>query len=718
MQWREDVGPARAGDAAARERLREYFTPFAHAVALAHAPHHVAERVVPRALDQALASLTGVADDALGPHVMAVARKLAKEASPGTIDEAGTTQPGLLEARQAVSRLRSLAEPARERLFLRLVEGVPGPEIAQVLRVPEGELRGELERAATDAARHLGQAQGFAGDGYLWELAGTPNALLARLEMQLPALRFDPTAAPAEESSVAGTFQELPAVKPGGLGGPMKPLLFEEFEGTETGVATTPRTAETKARQPAAAVRASAPVVPPVSAPGPNPFETQLPTMAATDLPAEARGTIPAPEAPPPSSRSGKSPALPARPVPASSETERSSKSNSGKNRSTRPEASKDSVKRIEPEPTREGPKLGDDDDATQARVPAAILAQQQADVVTSPEGTGVLGMPTMQMPLGAAVLNRAAVAQQLDTRLAVPAAKPPTFADSTALQGTHPLFLAGILLAVGLAIYSVSLFVVARQSRASWQLAQVVVAAEDMTIGDTITLENVALRAVPETFQGRGVVKAESMDFILEQKLAVSVQMGDPIFFSQLAALRKADQRLSTKVQKRTRAFTVEANAVQAVGRWVKPGDIVDIIVTFPPPNPERQKKKVERRAVTLLQKVTVLATGKIADALTEATLEEREKNWGDVTMLLTPEEAEQLTLAAQLGRVKLTLRNEEDLEEDRGLDDAFSDSDTLLDGARHRFVANKRQKIIQVIRGFPPAEEDPKRPGLKKPR
>lgn len=700
MQWREDVGPSRAGDAAARERLREYFTPFAHGVALAHAPHHVADRLVPRALDQALASLTGVADEAVGTHVMAIARKLAKEANPGAIDEAGSAQAGLLEARQAVSRLRTLPELPRERLFLRLVEGVPGPELAQVLRVSESELRAELERAATDGARALGQAQGFAGDPYLWDLGGSPNALLAKLEMQLPVLRFDPLAAPAEEASVAGTFQELPAVKTGGLGGPMKPLLFAEFEGTETGVVTTPRPP------------------PPVRPSGPNPFEPQLPTIAASDLPAEARGALPVPELPAPSSRSGKAPALPPRPVPAPTEGERSGKSSSGKNRSSRPEPSKEAPKRIEPDLTREGPLLGEGDDATRTRVPAAILAQQQADVVTSPEGTGVLGMPTMQMPLGAAVLGRGAAVQAVETRLAVPIATAPSITDSPALQGTHPLFLAGILMAVGLAIYSASLFAIDRQARAAWQLSQVVVAAEDMTIGDTITLENVALRAVPDTFQGRGVVKAESMDFILDQKLAVAVQMGDPIFFSQLAALRKADQRLSTKVQRRTRGFTVAANAVQAVGRWVKPGDLVDIIVTFPPPNPERQKKKVERRAVTLLQKVPVLATGKIADSLTEATLEDREKNWGDVTVLLTPEEAEQLTLAAQLGKVKLTLRNEEDLEDDRGLDNAYSDSDTLLDGARHRFVANKRQRIIQVIRGVPAAEEAPKRPGQKKPR
>jgi pilus assembly protein CpaB len=225
-----------------------------------------------------------------------------------------------------------------------------------------------------------------------------------------------------------------------------------------------------------------------------------------------------------------------------------------------------------------------------------------------------------------------------------------------------------------------------------------VVVAAEELGIGDTVTLENVALRAVPEPYHGSGVVKGDMMNFILDQKLAVGVQMGDPLFMSQFVSMRTADQRLSKKVMKRTRGFSIAVNAVSAVGRWVKPGDLVDVLVTFP--GKDGPRKQVERRAVTLLQKVPVLATGKVSDALGEATMDEREKAYVDVTLLLSPEEAEALTLGATLGRVKLTLRNADDLEEDRNLDGAYTDSDTLLDGARQKTVHSKRQKIIQVIR------------------
>ena len=467
----------------------------------------------------------------------------------------------------------------------------------------------------------------------------------------------------------------------------MKPLLFSEFEGTETGVITTPSPA---ARPPLDVA---------------NPFEPNVRTIAATDLPAEARGQVPmVPWVDP--SKSGKQQALPPRPVPATSpEGERSSKSGkSNSNKSGKQLVHTDGSKsgRMSAMPpraevTKDGPKLIDDPDETQARVPAMVLAAQ-GDIVTSPES--MLGKPTMMLPLSAAITSSPPSVTHEETRVGGVTTPPPrpSVLDSPLLQGGQPIFVAIGLAVVGLFIFSASMFATERQARANWQLTQVVVAAEDLGVGEVITLENIALRAVPEPYQGSGVVKGEAMNFIVDQKLAVGVQMGDPLFMSQFVSMRTADQRLSQRVVKRTRGFTIATTATAAVGRWVKPGDLVDVLVTFP--GKDGPRKQVERRAVTLLQKVPVLATGKVSDALGEATMDEREKAYVDVTLLLAPEEAEALTLGATLGRVKLTLRNPEDLEDDRNLDGAYTDSDTLLDGARQKVVRSKRQKIIQIIR------------------
>lgn len=167
MEWRQDIRPARSGDADARDRLKEYLTPFVHGVCLAHAPHHVTASLVTRVLDFALANLGGVDDTDVGAHVLNVARRIAKDSAQGRLDELPSADVGTAEALRVVSRLREIAEQPRERFFLRMVEGVPGPEIADVARLTPGELRAELERAAADASRLLGQGVSFAGDDYL-----------------------------------------------------------------------------------------------------------------------------------------------------------------------------------------------------------------------------------------------------------------------------------------------------------------------------------------------------------------------------------------------------------------------------------------------------------------------------------------------------------------------------------------------------------------------
>jgi pilus assembly protein CpaB len=356
-------------------------------------------------------------------------------------------------------------------------------------------------------------------------------------------------------------------------------------------------------------------------------------------------------------------------------------------------------------EVTKDAPKLAEPD-FTEPKVPALIQAGQAAEVITSPE-SNLLGKPTMMLPLSSAVGDPPPLVANGATRV-VPSIRPDTtvptplppggFFDSGFMKSGQPIGVGVLFAMVAFAIYSASMFAVDRQQRANWTLTQVVVAAEELGVGDVVTLENVALRAVPEPYHGSGVVRGDMMNFILDQKLAVGVQMGDPLFLSQFVSMRKADERLSKRVLKRTRGYTIETNAVSAVGRWVKPGDMVDVIVTIP--GKQNSKGQVERRAVTLLQKVPVLATGKMADDMSEATLDERDKQFGHVTILLTAEEAEALTLGASVGRIKLTLRNGEDMEDDRNLDGAYTDSDTLLDGARQKVVRNKRQKIIQIIR------------------
>lgn len=704
MDWRSDVAPAQAGDSAARERLREYLTPFVHGVCLAHAPFHLSFSLVPRALDLAFASLASVDAADAGAHVMNVARRLAREQSPGRPVEQAHADPNVSTALSVVSRLRELEPTPRERFFLRTLEGIPGPELADVARLPPAELRAELERSAAMAAGWLGKSASFVGDDYLWELSGAPAPLLAQLEVQLPVLRFDPLAAPPPPASfdTAGTLQNLTAVP----AAPMRPLDLSDTtavsaEAVDPG--TTPFTP----------VAIAAP-------PGPNPFEPQVRTIAATDLPAEARGSLPAPPVAdaPASSKSGRQPQLAARPVPSPGTGENSSKSGksgSGKSKG----ANEQSARKLNPtaampgplEVTKDAPSLRDDEEPerTAAEVPPAILRMQEAarEQASKAQALGeIMNSPTMTMPLaqGLSAMKQEAVVNA-ETRIALspvgPELLPPPSLPRprvALLEGASPLFIAAACTIVAVALWGLTMLLTERQSRASWQLTQVAVAAEDLNVGDVVNIENVALRAVPEPFQGSNVVRGDALDFILGQKLATSVQTGDPLFYSQFVSVRAA-RPLSKRVSKKGRAISLATTAVDSVGRWARPGDTVDVVLTIRASDPtDKREKAREARSVTILQHVRILAAGRADEDRVDETLDERDREYDHVTLLLGPEEGEVLTLASALGRVTLTLRNEEDSEVD--LERAFTNARTLIMGDRVRALQQKRFAIIKTIR------------------
>ena len=264
-------------------------------------------------------------------------------------------------------------------------------------------------------------------------------------------------------------------------------------------------------------------------------------------------------------------------------------------------------------------------------------------------------------------------------------------------LKGKTPLIVAVILgLFAGVVAYSA---IKKKESdvRRGWNLVPVVVSAIDISEGTVVTFDMISQRSVPEQFVTSSVVKPDSASYIVNQKVLVPVQAGDPLLWSQFETT-KAAERLSTKVQKKARAVTIDANTSATVGGWVRPNDHVDVLGTF------KDAQTNESVAVTLLQNVIVLATGKITGTTNVNLIPEGQRNYSNVSLLVLPEEAEILVLAQESGSLVLALRNEDDTDvmEERGR----ATINTLLSGARTRLLQKRRDQII-VIRNNTTATE-----------
>jgi pilus assembly protein CpaB len=271
-------------------------------------------------------------------------------------------------------------------------------------------------------------------------------------------------------------------------------------------------------------------------------------------------------------------------------------------------------------------------------------------------------------------------------------------------LKGKTPLIVAlGLGLIAGVIAYS-AVKKKENDVRKGWNLVPVVVAAIDISEGTVVTMEMVSQRSIPEQFVTSSVVKPDSASYIVNQKVLVPLQAGDPLLWSQFETTRAAE-RLSTKVQKKARAITIETKGSNSVGGWVRPNDHVDIIGTFKDP------ATGEQVAVTLLQNVIVLATGKITGTTNINLVPDNQRDYSNVSLLVIPEEAEILVLSQDLGSLTLSLRNEDDIDvlEERGR----ATINTLLSGERTKVLQAKRFNTIQVIKGAAAADVRTSSPG-----
>lgn len=263
-------------------------------------------------------------------------------------------------------------------------------------------------------------------------------------------------------------------------------------------------------------------------------------------------------------------------------------------------------------------------------------------------------------------------------------------------LKGKLPIIIAVILgLAAGLLAFS-ALRKREREIKEGWNLIPVIVANRDIPEGTLIARKTFdhffAKRDVPEQYVTTNVFRPHDRSQIMGQRLTVAVRRGEPIYARHFMAESKR-RLLAEMIEKDYRAITINVKGTTAVGDQVRPADRVDILGTFR--NPLMKNKLT---TMTILQNTMVLSVGgKTAGDLSRGT----RAGGGYVTLMVTPEQAEILVMAQDIGKLNLTLRNPTDDSELK--ETGYVTIDTFFSGERtfaksHRV---KKDRGVTIIRG-----------------
>jgi pilus assembly protein CpaB len=179
------------------------------------------------------------------------------------------------------------------------------------------------------------------------------------------------------------------------------------------------------------------------------------------------------------------------------------------------------------------------------------------------------------------------------------------------------------------------------------------VVAARDLPAGTIVRREDVATIDWPGSSLPEGF--ATQAGDVVGRGLIVEVRENEPMLAWKLAE-KEAGGGLTITIPEGMRAVSVEVDEVVGVAGFVLPGTRVDVLVTVMPGT-----DRTQTTTRIILQNVRALA----ADQKYQQDIEGEPQYVTVVTLLVTPEEAEELTLAATEGRIQLALRNTLDTQE-----------------------------------------------------
>ena len=184
----------------------------------------------------------------------------------------------------------------------------------------------------------------------------------------------------------------------------------------------------------------------------------------------------------------------------------------------------------------------------------------------------------------------------------------------------------------------------------------RVIAAAGDIKLGTVLTASNLTTMEIAGAPPKGAILKPE---LAIGRGVIADLYQGEPILDSRLAAVG-AGGGLAATIPAGMRACAVKVDDVVGVAGFVTPGMRVDVLISGNPPGVVAPTEGSQVR--TLLQNIAVLSAG--TDIQKDG--EGKPKQVQVVNLLVTPDQAESLSLASAQTHIQLVLRNPLDTKTD----------------------------------------------------
>jgi len=231
---------------------------------------------------------------------------------------------------------------------------------------------------------------------------------------------------------------------------------------------------------------------------------------------------------------------------------------------------------------------------------------------------------------------------------------------------------------------------------------SHVIAAATDIKLGSVLRDADLTTIEISGTLPKGSILKKENA---IGRGVISNLYLGEPILENRLAAPGSGGG-LAATIPQGMRATAVKVNEVVGVAGFVTPGMRVDVLITGNPPGGATTQGSLVR---TLLQNIEVLSAG--TDIQRDA--EGKPQQVQVVNLLVTPTQAEILSLASNETHIQLVLRNPLDTKLDKPPGTAtaqlFTDANppkTVIAGHRVSKPASPRVYLVEIFNGSKKSE------------
>lgn len=173
-----------------------------------------------------------------------------------------------------------------------------------------------------------------------------------------------------------------------------------------------------------------------------------------------------------------------------------------------------------------------------------------------------------------------------------------------------------------------------------------VIVAARDLKQGDLLRQEDLKERIYQAQGIAHDVVHSDDMDSVIGKRLRSDLHQGAWVVSGALA--EPTAPRLADRLNPTLRAISLSVDSVNAMAGMLKPGDRVDLFVSF-----DHEGRRV---TALLLGSVEIIATDQLTkDSVPPA--ENRERDYSTITVAVSPADSILLVAARQTGTISAAM-------------------------------------------------------------